>query len=1239
MVDGGASGNYITVRAGDFFKNKIRCNATNQITVQVANGQSITSTHTTKLVVPGGDTLQAYIFPEINGSLISVSTFVDIGYTVTYDKEKVTFRKNKAIVFEGYRDSSSGLWMIDLNIFKTQSSLAASPAVRLQNREQFVRYWHACFGFPSKTTFLKALNTFLLVPGLSASDVKKYLPNIVNTALGHLDATRKNIMSTKIKLANEKDVSPPAVWMTSHELTGRVHSDATGALPIVGYNKAKYLIIFFNEDNGYIHLETSTSRQGPELLKTLQSALTYFKNVHADTHVLRLDNECSNSMQKHVHLVNIKLELTPASQHRTNKAERAIRTAKNHIISTHAGVDKDCPAYLWPHYNQQIECTLNLLRLAPSGTSAWEALHGPYDFNACPIAPLGTKVVAHVPPQERATWAQHGLIGYYVGPAPQHYRCFQIWIEATKAIRISDCVEWFPVDILNADIDAKLAALPLISLHSADFQRVEKSSQPTPPIPTVSSPIAEKQRVPAPTEIQITVDDQQQLEHTPRQRLNDRYFNLSPAETRHLSKPTYKKIGQSFSDTNDPSDTASGIIIAVVKHKKSRKLCYKYYDEKIFSDIPTSPKDFHYINVRYALQKCKFHKVKSMLQAFAAAVSMDDTFRNHGTTSMSRRKQRRQRQRPRLEWYQTRSTLRASSAQETFASTNSTTEAFLAMSAVDLNADGSLLTFNSAMKGPDRLEWMNKYGEELVRLEVSGTGVFISRSAIPKGKKIAYSNPQVKIKMKNGVLVKRVRVTIGGDKLTYIGLTAAQTAALEVIRVQLNSAVSEGAHIMCIDIENYYLGTPLEEHEYMSIPMKHIPLEVRQRYNLDQLATDGFVYMRIEKTIYGLKQAGILSQNRLVEHLAKHEYIQCQYTPCLFIHNTNGTAFTLVVDDFLIKYKDQATGDHLIKVLEELYVITVDKALKQKYVGITIDYHKDKGYIDVSMPGYVQKALVRFQKNGIKGVNSPMVYTPPRYGLTTQTINADGPPSEPLNAAQILRIQEVVGVFLYYARAVDPMMLTAINKIGSRQATADTSILTDIDRFLQYASRWDSAKMRIHASDMQLQVHSDASYLSESKSRSRAGAFMFLGKLKPGAQPNAPLLYLSVIISTVVDSATAAEYAALFIAAQAATSLRMTLAELGYPQAATPIICDNQCAVGIANNSFTQKRSKTIDMRYHWIRDQVNLGNYTVSWEPGATNLADFFTKAHPVEHHVVMQQVYLVHEEGVLESQSIPTN
>ena len=65
-----------------------------------------------------------------------------------------------------------------------------------------------------------------------------------------------------------------------------------------------------------------------------------------------------------------------------------------------------------------------------------------------------------------------------------------------------------------------------------------------------------------------------------------------------------------------------------------------------------------------------------------------------------------------------------------------------------------------------------------------------------------------------------------------------------------------------------------------------------------------------------------------MEHLAKHGYIQRHYIPCLFIHNTNGNAFALVVVDLLIKYKDQVTNKHLISILIELYVTAVGKALK-----------------------------------------------------------------------------------------------------------------------------------------------------------------------------------------------------------------------------------------------------------------------------------------------------------------------
>ncbi len=80
-----------------------------------------------------------------------------------------------------------------------------------------------------------------------------------------------------------------------------------------------------------------------------------------------------------------------------------------------------------------------------------------------------------------------------------------------------------------------------------------------------------------------------------------------------------------------------------------------------------------------------------------------------------------------------------------------------------------------------------------MRLRTSGTGTFIRRSEVPAGKSVAYANP-----------VMRVRMTIGGDQLPYAGPTAAQTAALEVIRLLLNALVSEGANLMTLDIKDLH---------------------------------------------------------------------------------------------------------------------------------------------------------------------------------------------------------------------------------------------------------------------------------------------------------------------------------------------------------------------------------------------------------------------------------------------------
>ena len=130
--------------------------------------------------------------------------------------------------------------------------------------------------------------------------------------------------------------------------------------------------------------------------------------------------------------------------------------------------------------------------------------------------------------------------------------------------------------------------------------------------------------------------------------------------------------------------------------------------------------------------------------------------------------------------------------------------------------------------------WLEKHGEEIIRLFESKTIKIIHWYNLPTGKKAAYYNPQVRTKMKDGELQRRVRGTIGGDQVHFDGDTATHTASMQLIKILLNSVVSEkGAKFMTADIKDFYLGTPLPNTEYMRIKLEHIPQHVIDKYNMD----------------------------------------------------------------------------------------------------------------------------------------------------------------------------------------------------------------------------------------------------------------------------------------------------------------------------------------------------------------------------------------------------------------------
>jgi hypothetical protein len=156
---------------------------------------------------------------------------------------------------------------------------------------------------------------------------------------------------------------------------------------------------------------------------------------------------------------------------------------------------------------------------------------------------------------------------------------------------------------------------------------------------------------------------------------------------------------------------------------------------------------------------------------------------------------------------------------------------------------------------------------------------------------------------------------------------------------------------------------------------------------------------------------------------------------------------------------------------------------------------------------------------------------------------------------------------------------------------------------------------------MILYVQSDASYLSRPHAKSVAGGFAYLWNHDDLDFINGPIYSHTSTIRNVCTSAAEAEYVACFINAKLASWFRIVLTTLGYPQIKpTKLLCDNSVAVGLANTSIKPKFSKSIDMNFHWLREHVTDGIFDVYWQSGATNLADFFTKALPVHQFVQLK-------------------
>ena len=395
-----------------------------------------------------------------NGHAIFTSTSVSIFDSPTSTHPFLT----------GSKTPSSDLWFFSVPsvplpraLNTALFSLASLPAAR------FVAYHHRSFGSPSLSTFLRALSRGYIhgIPLLTHTLVRKFPPLSLATAYGHLNTLRQGVASTRrtppptcLSVAPNASLTPTpppdpslpdpddapleSFAVTSHRREW-ASADLTGRFPVKSVNGHEYILVTVHL--GYIHLTPLKNRSSASYVSAFSSVVTFFKSLSHPLTFLHIDNETSSDLTAFFRSVSLPFQLAPPQNHRSLPAERAIQTAKNHLISTFSSCHATFPPNRWPDLLPQSELSLNhLLSWSPNPSlSAWHGLHGaPFSFASHPIHPPGQLVVAHDSPSHRASWAKHGTRGFYLSPSTSHYRCANVFLPLSASYRVCETLEHFP---------------------------------------------------------------------------------------------------------------------------------------------------------------------------------------------------------------------------------------------------------------------------------------------------------------------------------------------------------------------------------------------------------------------------------------------------------------------------------------------------------------------------------------------------------------------------------------------------------------------------------------------------------------------------------------------------------------------------------------------------------------------------------------------------------------------------
>lgn len=412
--------------------------------------------------------------------------------------------------------------------------------------------------------------------------------------------------------------------------------------------------------------------------------------------------------------------------------------------------------------------------------------------------------------------------------------------------------------------------------------------------------------------------------------------------------------------------------------------------------------------------------------------------------------------------------------------------------------------------------------------------------------------------------------------------TFSPTAKMTTIRMMLKVAVQFNYVIEQMDVKTAYLNAEVDRELYMR-PPEGYPSKLSEDH-----------VWKLKKSLYGLKQSGRLWNKVLHDFLTDQNFNQCLSDPCLYRKDMQNSFILILVwvDDILV------CGQNITEI--STIKCSLHNRFKMRDLGqinwfLGIKFNSSENSISATQETYIDKLLCKFNMADCSTKLVP---------CDANIYNIETAESKILTDVNFYR--QIVGSLIYIMTCTRPDICFSVTKLSENLISPTKAHLTYAKNVLRYLKHTKAYSLNFHKSctPLKLSGFTDSDWASSKDRKSISGyAFML--------DEDGPLIsWRSKKQSTIALSSCEAEYIAATAAVQEAKFLRSLLSEMrGSSPDQVTIFADNQGAIKLAYNPVFHARSKHIDIKFHFVREEINKGSIQLVFVPSADNIADIFTK------------------------------